>query len=1668
MISLFLWHFNPRLSSFVMLIGSFALVARGYRKDWLLKWYSCLLPPVTVTLCFFTQMIIFGMRPPLPVLIPGVAAGLLIGFFRGTLHKLHEVDGRIYAKRTIWILLIWLGTYLISQSAALFGTRYFVGLGLSGSAFGSSIVVMFSLVVFYKYIARRNALAAKAPGGTPTASLTAMTALLCFCICFFTASSLVARNNGSSGSASSLGTYRGAPPAVKGWGVRFGKTEYRAELNPRIVQLLNARKGRWFRDKNRAGSSTGLKEWHFSGGRLIVDWDARTATMTPIKFSFQAVRQFHGENVLAGNQYIQHETQYLKSRASGGGSVSMLGTSSGGGGRAATGTLGPVRHGFGHEVSIGNGTITTQYEWTDYTIYRSGKKERFGPNHNRISNSNFYIGNTVRNSSDGWRNRHLSAKNLPLMRYKRDDGYASRQYTIEPGWLEYGWSLTILEKALKLINAADQEPSRLGEADIIFRPVQTVGRPPAAPRLTSEQKAGLNGWKRKLSGKDTYQGRFLRVVGSGNDIPSAAQIHRDFKKAASSGARLTVDWLAKTATLSSFSIKWRMKTYKGKYINDKAESFAPKANAPGKVRFNAAGFREITGGELTYGYAAKIVDTQEKNRSKRSSRSTYNPVTFRGKPVRIQWQAIPRDNGAILVRLYVRPWADKEYRLPARYDLLFQKGGQAAAAAPPAAAPDRKKPGKSSGASPPRPEKATPDTRRPDGGSTRTAPPPDPLTDEEADRILETLLIQRLPDDAVFIGLTAGLLMLCLGTGLQVATAVAGAFAQIPLPADAAAMDLPPDGSHDGFNGPPLIDENGKPWYCNADGKYGIEDDNGDTIWMTRAEAERSIQEALGYQRDRDQEREAFWDGVQRHSNAWMDRKGAQGLASQQALADRQAAEKASRIQETRDLEKLLEKIDRASRGGQDQFDDLIRQMKNDGDHEGLKQAYYYQMQQQVRDGAAESDWENTKSSMFWLGEKTAQATLAASKGAMLITGGPAGAAATGLGMGIISAAEEGADAEARGEDLPSILAHSTAGFVTGVKDGAVSVYVNMPGTSKITRILLPAGSDAAEMYIRTGDTKQALQAAGYSVASDAIGMQTDKIGGRTTRELAEAATTAVMTGAQNYHNGGGFMEGAGNGLLNHVGGKAGGTVGGRAFGTGPMADLDPEARVKQTLAQAMADSKKTIGLDDLPDTIKALDATRRPATDAEGRFRTDADGNLLKDSNGAPIEKAYVDPSKALDQLQDTRSSRTTKQAEDSVKNAIIDTRSDLIYKPANEATLNAVKNSADPDTQKWLKENMRDGDTLEMDGFSTPGKSPSLGADRDVRMVIRRHDPDIGKDVKIEVPRKHWEDQAYKDFYEHCRDLHARTGRDLDAEMDAQIQSGQGIYVSRMNGLKHLEQPDFSDAQLDRMRRDMRTRLERQNELKQQMYGNKVSREEMDRMIRAPEQIDAEIETRIVRIRNQGLTAEQIRHRAFAEAHNQLFTDRHHMEASRGNADQGLKTIEHQGVERTQIRSNVLDAKDGSARLADPEGFGRMWAEKSHFYHDNPPEALAQSKKGIAEMLGLREGQRAQGLAPAPLKEETAKAMEVIIKAPTGVDATPEAMARVNLQIQAITDRNGNPVYRDYFDAMEKIGRSVEYNKWAPPRPEGLSGSDTARMARLNQEREWARQLRERGSAS
>jgi hypothetical protein len=334
--------------------------------------------------------------------------------------------------------------------------------------------------------------------------------------------------------------------------------------------------------------------------------------------------------------------------------------------------------------------------------------------------------------------------------------------------------------------------------------------------------------------------------------------------------------------------------------------------------------------------------------------------------------------------------------------------------------------------------------------------------------------------------------------------------------------------------------------------------------------------------------------------------------------------------------------------------------------------------------------------------------------------------------------------------------------------------------------------------------------------------------------------------------------------------------------------------------------------------------------------------------AHGEPLKRTYVDPELALEALRNPQLSRTLKDAPDELKNLIINTRKDLIYSPADGKTIKSVAGRLEADGL------LQKGDRIVMDTFSTPGKPPSLGADRDARMVIMRP----GEDSPIEVPRKYWEKDALKNFYNHTTKLATQESLDSFNQQVAEKEQAEGA----------------------------------------------------------------------------AFTAEK-KHRLWAEDHNQCFTDRYHQEASMDFSDQKVRDI---GGKTTQTPMAQL-ATEGKAPLEDPWGYARMRQDKSEAYAHNPAEAIAQAQKGIEMYTKLREGYRAQGLAPPPLDDRTAQAMNIITQAPVGVNADP---AKVNATLQGLG-------YRDTMDAIEKIASQNELLKWSKA-VKPLGAGDLSRVVR------------------
>jgi len=195
-----------------------------------------------------------------------------------------------------------------------------------------------------------------------------------------------------------------------------------------------------------------------------------------------------------------------------------------------------------------------------------------------------------------------------------------------------------------------------------------------------------------------------------------------------------------------------------------------------------------------------------------------------------------------------------------------------------------------------------------------------------------------------------------------------------------------------------------------------------------------------------------------------------------------------------------------------DDYEKII-ELKSNKDWDGLKKIYKGYIKEGMDESQKEHDRQIVIADRYEVAETVAKGVVVASKAGLMVAGGPAGAIATGLGVGAISAAGEGAESQAKGEGYGEMIKHTAGGFVSGFKDGAIGHYVNVPGVSTTTKILLPAAADAAETFVRTGgDVKESLKTAAFSGVSGALGHATGSIKGTVTREMSDAVVTTSMS----------------------------------------------------------------------------------------------------------------------------------------------------------------------------------------------------------------------------------------------------------------------------------------------------------------------------------------------------------------------------------------------------------------------------------------------------------------------------------------------------------------------------------------------------------------------------
>lgn len=160
----------------------------------------------------------------------------------------------------------------------------------------------------------------------------------------------------------------------------------------------------------------------------------------------------------------------------------------------------------------------------------------------------------------------------------------------------------------------------------------------------------------------------------------------------------------------------------------------------------------------------------------------------------------------------------------------------------------------------------------------------------------------------------------------------------------------------------------------------------------------------------------------------------------------------------------------------------------------------------------------------------------------------------------------------------------------------------------------------------------------------------------------------------------------------------------------------------------------------------------------------------------------------------------------------------------------------------------------------------------------------------------------------------------------------------------------------------------------------------------------------------------ADAMRH--WAESHQQLATDKGHMEASLDFTDQGYTINPADGsLVKTQVTPNIELVKRGQSTLRDADGLGRMFETKVQdaTARGHTAEGFAQARKGVEQLEGVRAGYEKQGYDVGTLPPKMQETMHAVAEA--GRNSTdPAAVQRAQ---QALQDGG----FKSLGDFMSKL---------------------------------------------
>jgi hypothetical protein len=160
--------------------GSFGMMAWTYRRPWRFSRFGCLIPPIAAGLSYVLQLTLFNRSlPPAVLVILGLLAGAIVGFFRGKAHRFFVEQGELHVQKTLGYLIAWVVTYALTQLFGLYAANILaVQAGLVAGAVTTAMLTTVSISLLIQGARSRQRLSGVVTRALPWLLIPAIAILL--------------------------------------------------------------------------------------------------------------------------------------------------------------------------------------------------------------------------------------------------------------------------------------------------------------------------------------------------------------------------------------------------------------------------------------------------------------------------------------------------------------------------------------------------------------------------------------------------------------------------------------------------------------------------------------------------------------------------------------------------------------------------------------------------------------------------------------------------------------------------------------------------------------------------------------------------------------------------------------------------------------------------------------------------------------------------------------------------------------------------------------------------------------------------------------------------------------------------------------------------------------------------------------------------------------------------------------------------------------------------------------------------------------------------------------------------------------------------------------------------------------------------------------------------